>query len=269
MVARTVEAFLARARGVKFTTAPPEVGDHPDATFTRGYIPTRQPQSTNGFYDVGYFAGEKAGNGISFSPDGEFLDPLSHYQEKWQDTVSWISALVPDGNILDAGQGPGHFAYWANRMNPKLHVYGCDVALPLLQSEYNQNPSGSVASLAYELPFQNGRFQGVLFSDVLEHVWPQHAVEGVREAHRVLNDGGRIFVRIPNRNTWTPMAVRDEGHVWLPNIAEVKTLLSRGGFEPNSIEITTRGFPFRRLQPGDRDIKGPVMGRAILASARK
>lgn len=269
MAIRSIEAALASVRGVSFTTMPPDVEDHVDNRFTRGYIPDHAPHGTNGFYDVEYFTGEKASNGVSFSPNGEFLDPESHYKEKWQDTVGWISQSVPKGNILDVGQGPGHLAYWAERMNPDLQVYGCDVALPLLQSPNNQNQHYSVASLAYELPFKDGLFQGVLFSDVLEHVWPQQAVEGVREAHRLLDDGGSIFVRIPNRNTWTGMAARDEGHVWLPNLDETKELLVRGGFAPGSIQITTRGFPFARLQPKQRDIKAPLLGRAILASARK
>lgn len=269
MAARTVETLLANVRGVKFTTAPYEVGHHPDATFTRGYIPGRTPHDSSGFYDVGYFAGEKAGIGISFSPDGEFLNPESHYRAKWLDTIAWISEYVSEGNILDVGTGPGHLAYWAERAKPNLRVYGCDVSIPLLTSQYNQNRSKSVSSLAYQLPFQDGAFQGILFSDVLEHVWPHQAVEGIKEAHRVLEDGGYAFIRIPNRNTWTPMAVNDAGHVWLPNISEVRELFSKGGFDPSTIKIMTRGFPSSQLGREIHDVKYPVMGRAILASAKK
>lgn len=237
--------------------------------FTRGVIPGRIPRP--GLYDIGYFAGSKRGDGVQFPTNGAFLDPESEYRFKFQDIASWVNSFIKGGRLLDVGCGPGHLPYWSKKLKLPFSVVGCDISLPLLQSGYNQNPRASLGSKACELPFKDGQFQAVIFSDVLEHLFPQQAVEAVLEAYRLLGDNGYVFVNIPNRHTWSNAAAKDEGHIWLPTIGEVKTLLELGGFRSDSVKVFTRGFPFskpiRRFI--GRDLRLPRFGRSIFASAQK
>lgn len=240
-----------------------------EGLFTAGMIPGRRVQGE--IYDISYFNGGRRNDGVQFPANGAFLDPESEYRFKFQDIAGWINRYVTGGRILDVGCGPGHLGYWSKKLGFPLSVIGCDISLPLLQSEYNQNPSASIGSSAYQLPFKGGRFSGVLFSDVLEHVLPRQAVGAVQEANRLLQDNGHIFINIPNRQTWSDAARKDQGHVWLPTIKEVRALLAMGGFEPDTIKVFTRGFPssrpIRRLT--GQDLKLPYFGRSIFACAQK
>lgn len=241
-----------------------------EVTFTKGYVPGRKPQDAD-FYAPSYFSGAKHKQGIQFPVNGAFLNPESEYRYKFQDILSWISAYVKEGTVLDVGAGPGHLAYWSKKMEKPLRVIGCDISLSLLQSEYNQNRGQSLSSNPYELPFADGKFQAVLFSDILEHIWPHQAVQSIKEAHRLLGEHGYVFVNIPNRITWSSAAQKDQGHVWLPSIKEAEHLLVLGGFGKNGIKTFSRGFPvsstFREVT--GNDLKLPLFGRSIFTCAKK
>ena len=62
-------------------------------------------------------------------------------------------------------------------------------------------------------PFRDRAFDVALFLDVIEHVVPRVAV--LREIHRVLQDGGRLLVSAPNKNTRWRATLRDRfGEHW-------------------------------------------------------
>lgn len=250
---------------------PRELFDQENATFTTGYIFGRTPHGHDGFYDVSYFTGAKRDAGIQFPENGAFLDPESEYRFKFQDILSWLEKYAKEGTVLDVGTGPGHLAYWAQKKGMPFRIIGSDISLPLLRSSFNQNSAASVNSNAYELPFAGEQFQAVVFSDVLEHIWPRQAVQAIKEAHRLLNNNGYVFVNIPNRITWNRAAQRDQGHVWLPSLNEVAKMITLGGFGSEEVKMFTRGFPgsnIFRIITG-QDLKGSLLGRSIFACARK
>lgn len=238
-----------------------------DSDFTQGYIEGRTPLTGDSFYDLAYFTGERASQGIQYPHNGEYLNPESEYRYKFQDILSWMGKFVKKGRVLDVGTGPGHLSYWAQKTNAPFVVYGTDISQALLQSKYNQNPKRTLVSQVYELPFRNEVFDGVLFSDVLEHVWPRQAVLAMKEAKRVLKQNAYIFVNIPNRESWNDAARNDQGHVWLPNIKEVLELIRRGGFECEAIQTFTRGFPNSKeyREKHGSDLRLPTSGRSIFA----
>ncbi|CAN5161817.1 hypothetical protein BH09PAT1_BH09PAT1_6450 [soil metagenome] len=239
--------------------------------FTEGLIPGRVPQSNSDFYDLNYFAGKKANKGIQFPTDGSFLNPESEYQNKFKDLLDWIGMYTSEGVILDVGTGPGHLKYWSDKLSLPYTVIGTDISSSLLHSCYNLNKQASVISNTYQLPFADEKFQAVLFSDILEHIWPEQALLSVKEAHRILQSNNNIFVNIPNRESWSNAALNDEGHVWLPTIDEVSNMLKLGGFDASSINTFTRGFPNSnefRAEHG-YDLKLPEGGRSIFVTAKK
>jgi ubiquinone/menaquinone biosynthesis C-methylase UbiE len=100
-----------------------------------------------------------------------------------QDLVNSFS-----GKVLDIGAGAGEFslAYPASfgvEINPYLAAYGQQKGLKI-----------SLASI-FSLPFSNQEFDGVLISNVLEHLAEPQAAFG--ESVRVLRPGGRLVVTIP------------------------------------------------------------------------
>jgi SAM-dependent methyltransferase len=50
------------------------------------------------------------------------------------------------------------------------------------------------------LPFEDASFDAVMLKDVLEHL--QNPVSAVREVHRVLRPGGRVYASSPDAQRW-------------------------------------------------------------------
>ncbi len=94
------------------------------------------------------------------------------------------------GKVLDIGAGAGEFllAYPASfgvEINPYLAAYNLQNGLKI-----------SLASI-FSLPFPDQEFDGVLISNVLEHLAEPQAAFG--ESARVLKPGGRLVVTVPFR----------------------------------------------------------------------
>lgn len=204
------------------------------------------------------------------------MDPNSQYRHKAVANLRWISKFVPKGKIVDAGSGPGHMTYWSNRLNYPYEIISCDLSEELLISKYNLNPKRSIVSQVYNLPITNTSVNAVMFGDVLEHIYPEHAEKAVQEAYRILKDYGYIFVRIPNRKAyrWDKYHIDDRSHVWLPSPKEMRQLLIQNGF--SDIKIQTREFPiltklFRKYTSGKADIRLPSFfpGSSMMVSGKK
>ena len=96
----------------------------------------------------------------------------------------------PDDRLIELGCGNGKFVFW-NRHAVRWAV-GIDPA-PLFAHEALQSLDLCRAD-ARSLPFPNGAFTAAMSIDVLEHL-PMPDIEAyLREAHRVLAPGGRLFL---------------------------------------------------------------------------
>jgi SAM-dependent methyltransferase len=102
--------------------------------------------------------------------------------------------FAPDATLLDIGCGTGwlaeHFAdYTGIDGSPDAVAAAAERGRHIVHGDVDQ-----------PLPFEDSSFDGVVLKDLLEHVTDPVAV--VREAHRVLKPGGRVFASSPDAQRW-------------------------------------------------------------------
>ena len=90
----------------------------------------------------------------------------------------WFAQLTPQGaRVLDVGCGDGLISALLRGKRPDVEILGVDVLL----REHSHIPVQSFDGM--RLPFEDGSFDVVLFSDVLHHT--AEPLELLREARRV------------------------------------------------------------------------------------
>jgi SAM-dependent methyltransferase len=109
-------------------------------------------------------------------------------------------------SLLDLGCGTGSFLSAAAERYQA--AYGIDIAMRwLLVARKRLDEEGLghvrlVCGCAERLPFDDHTFDAIVGGDVIEHVGDQAMT--LAEAHRVLREGGRLFLASPNRYSLAP-----------------------------------------------------------------
>jgi ubiquinone/menaquinone biosynthesis C-methylase UbiE len=96
----------------------------------------------------------------------------------------------PDDRLIELGCGNGKFVYWNRRLVE--WAVGIDPA-PLFALDALQSVDLCRAD-ARSLPFKDGAFTAAMSIDVLEHLPLPDIERYLREAHRVLEPDGRLFL---------------------------------------------------------------------------
>lgn len=149
--------------------------------------------------------------------------------------------------ILDLGCGSGRHTFEALRRGS--HVVSADLDLTalketaatgaLLQAERKALPGARslcIGAHALRLPFQDGAFDRVIASEVLEHI--VHDRQALVEIGRVLKPHGCLVVTVPRfwpeRVCWAlsrDYHTNPGGHVRIYRAGELRTKLQSAGFE--------------------------------------
>jgi glycosyltransferase involved in cell wall biosynthesis/SAM-dependent methyltransferase len=170
---------------------------------------------------------------------------------------------LQDGDrVIDLGCGMGFYLKAMGRLR-RLRLVGLDLELPRLRKAGELQPAARVQANLEWLPFEEGSFDKVLLSEVLEHLVQDEAI--LRRILRLLKPGGLLAVSVPHAAYpfwWDPInrvitglggAPRRTGplvgiwtnheRLYLP--AELAGVIRRAGFEVLRVEEATHhAFPF-------------------------
>jgi SAM-dependent methyltransferase len=113
--------------------------------------------------------------------------------------ISQIIAVSEPGPILDIGAGLGLLTECASRWG--LDCQGLEVSQEAIDMAISRNSNLRLGhcDLNDALPLANGSFQTVVLNQVICCLEPRLVLTVLRESHRVLCDGGVIFIQSPSR----------------------------------------------------------------------
>ncbi len=116
----------------------------------------------------------------------------------WHDKPGYWADVTrhfpPDTRLLDVGCGNAWLGDHFERYT------GIDVSKEAVETARARGRQVIEADADQALPFADASFEGVVLKDVLEHVADSAAL--VRETHRVLRPGGRVFASSPDAQRW-------------------------------------------------------------------
>jgi SAM-dependent methyltransferase len=173
---------------------------------------------------------------------------------------------IRDGEtILDCGCGEGFYSMAISELyDADVTAFDWDAALLKMASGWIRKKDRITfvsGDIERGLPFKDGSFDKIIFSEVLEHLDDdRHAI---REVYRVLKKGGTVGLTVPNSNyplLWDPLnwlreslglghfdamntvlgGVWSYGHKRLYAHSMIKELVEEVGFKVSKIEVLTR-----------------------------
>jgi ubiquinone/menaquinone biosynthesis C-methylase UbiE len=130
------------------------------------------------------------------------------FKKRVRTIFEWIDPRE-DAVILDCACGRGFY------LNMYRYVSGVRLVGLELEREIIRKAQANVGHLPditltqgniYRLPFPDDYFDGVILSEILEHI--DDDVAGLREVYRVLKPGGVVAITVPNANypfLWDPI----------------------------------------------------------------
>jgi SAM-dependent methyltransferase len=123
--------------------------------------------------------------------------------EALHERTRWAFERIPDGTtrLLDAGCHDGATtAAFRARCDQAV---GIDTDVAALRAGRDRFPRVALlAASAAALPFADGAFDCVVFSEVIEHVPANEEEHCIRELWRVMRPGGRLILTTPHRGTF-------------------------------------------------------------------
>jgi 2-polyprenyl-3-methyl-5-hydroxy-6-metoxy-1,4-benzoquinol methylase len=109
--------------------------------------------------------------------------------------------LPPHAHVLDVGNAPGHFAFLLTQMGHRVTGVNLNAEWRRTYPDPAWLDLFSVTECDIEreaLPFPDGAFDAVFFTEVLEHIAITDPVVVLGRLRRVLRPGGVLFFSTPN-----------------------------------------------------------------------
>lgn len=130
------------------------------------------------------------------------------FKKRVQTIFEWINPR-DDSVILDCACGRGFYLNMFRYVS-KCKLVGLELDWPVIEKA--KRNVGHLPNLLltnaniYQLPYPDNTFDGVILSEILEHV--DRDVDGLKEVYRVLKPGGVVAITVPNANYpfwWDPI----------------------------------------------------------------
>ena len=129
-------------------------------------------------------------------------DPIEEHniKRRYAYIFKWLTT-TDNGMILEIGSGGG---YALDHINKKKNIY-IPLDIPIINLKCIKTRTEKaifpVSGDAYKLPFKDNCFDGIIVSEVLEHLDDPPAA--LKEIFRVLKKGGRFLVSVPYKQIIT------------------------------------------------------------------
>ncbi len=168
-----------------------------------------------------------------------------------------IAALVPRGarRVLDVGCGEGRLGALLKRERPAIEIVGVELSADAHAKATGVLDRVERRDAAQGPPEDAGRFDCVVFADVLEHtIEPWTVLTAYRGA---LAPGGVVVVSIPNVAHWRVRAellqgrfryqaegILDRSHLRFFDHEAARALLPRAGYELTTFQRALDDWPY-------------------------
>ena len=194
-------------------------------------------------YDEDYFRGRTS----YFYQFGGYRDVGKYFSR----LAGWFRPHAGRGPVLDLGCAYG---FLLSRFDDGRRLCGCDVSEWAIRQASHRFPRAEflTADGTGPLPYEEGRFDAVLCTDVLEHIPPECQGDVLDEVRRILTPDGRFCMTTPNlgrMRRWVyRRADRLEQHIGMRHVTEWQAELARHGFEVTDRWTYLNGFLPGRLR---------------------
>lgn len=178
-------------------------------------------------YTENYFSGKDS---FFYKATGGYRDVRMYFDN----VAAAYAPFFGGGPLLDVGCAYG---FLLERFQGRADLYGFDVSPHAIEVARERLPEASftLGSAGDKLPFGDASFDGVMMTDVIEHLTREHQETSAAELARVLRPGGTLYITTPNHNwvrkVFYAIPDRMEHHIGLLHLRELETLLVRQGLE--------------------------------------